>query len=58
MADVHTELPTRLADAVGVPAEHTLKKGEALFRNSDPVEAIFFVISGELKAVRHLPNGT
>jgi CRP-like cAMP-binding protein len=34
-----------------------LAKGEHLFRQNDAVSYVIFVLAGELKAVRHLPDG-
>jgi CRP-like cAMP-binding protein len=34
-----------------------LAKGEHLFRQNDAVSHVVFVLEGELKAVRHLPDG-
>ncbi len=35
-----------------------LAKGEALFRQGDPVHQVIIVLEGEMKAVRHLPDGS
>jgi len=35
-----------------------LAKGEHLFRQNDAVKQVIFVLEGELKAVRHLPDGS
>lgn len=47
--------PHRLRNVTKIRA---IGRGEVLFRNGDPVEAVFLVLEGSLKAVRHLPSGT
>ncbi len=37
---------------------HRLRKGHRLFRSGEAVESIYFVVSGEAKAVRYLPDGS
>jgi len=58
------ELPTRPLPAP-IPADllaqapiRDLARGEPLFRQGDPVDWVAFVLAGELKAVRHLPDGS
>jgi len=53
-----SRLPDWLAEALGPAlAVRAVKKGDVLFRNGDPVGAIYFVMSGEMKAARYLPDG-
>jgi CRP-like cAMP-binding protein len=37
--------------------ERKLSRGESLFREGDPVESLFLVVSGELRVTRLLPHG-
>lgn len=45
------------ADLLAQAQTVELGKGEHLFRQGDPVCHVVFVLAGELKAVRHLPDG-
>jgi CRP/FNR family transcriptional regulator, dissimilatory nitrate respiration regulator len=45
------------ADLLAQAKTIDLVKGEYLFRQKDAVSHVIFVLEGELKAVRHLPDG-
>lgn len=45
------------ADLLAQAQTRVLVRGEILFRQGDAVGQVAFVLSGELKAVRHLPDG-
>jgi len=45
------------ADLLAQAKTVDLVKGEHLFRQNDAVSYVIFVLEGELKAVRHLPDG-
>ena len=52
-------LPGWLARELGPEAKiRTLNKGEILFRLGAPVTHIYFVLEGEIRAVRYLADGT
>ena len=55
MSTLPPYFPASLASAVRRIA---LDKGEALFREGQKVAGIFFVVSGEVKAVRHMPKSS
>lgn len=61
MADF--QLPTPLppvalpADLLAQGQAQTLARGAHLFRQGDAVNHVIFVLVGEMKAVRHLPDG-
>ncbi|RME15476.1 MAG: Crp/Fnr family transcriptional regulator [Alphaproteobacteria bacterium] len=58
MADESAPLPDYVTEALGEDLGlRQLARGEAVFRNGDPVGEIFFVRRGALKAVRYLPDG-
>lgn len=46
------------SDLLAQASSSNLGKGAALFRQGDPVRHIIFVLEGELKAVRHLSDGS
>ena len=51
-------LPDFVPETLSQAAIHlNLGRGERLFDLGEPVRSIYFVRSGELKAVRHLPDG-
>jgi CRP-like cAMP-binding protein len=51
-------LPVPLPDGLLAQAQTVeLAKGGHLFRQNDPVRHVVFVLEGEMKAVRHLPDG-
>lgn len=55
MKETHQPLPEFIHAALsGAPRQRGLRKGECLFKQGDPVEAIYFVAQGRLKAVRIL----
>lgn len=52
-------LPALLPEALRASATRvTLAGGQALFKQGDPVGDIFYVLRGEMLALRHLPDGT
>ncbi|MGV6849047.1 MAG: Crp/Fnr family transcriptional regulator [Marinibacterium sp.] len=59
MSALSETLPDYLGIALGdAVAVRRLGKGETLFRTGEPVSDIFFVLEGEVKAARFLPDGT
>lgn len=58
MQDKFLQLPDYIADVVGQSVRFIeLKKDEHLFCTGDKVNGIYFVLSGEMKALRHLRQG-
>jgi len=58
-AGQESALPAWLAEGLGVGTKvRTLKKGECLFKLGAPVKHLYFVLEGEIKAVRYLADGT
>jgi len=57
-AGPETTLPPWLAELGSETAVRTLKKGETLFKLGAPVTHLYFVLEGEIKAVRYLADGT
>jgi CRP/FNR family transcriptional regulator len=52
-------LPALLTQALHAAASQvSLARGQMLFRVGEPVEHIYFVLQGELLAVRYLPDGS
>jgi CRP/FNR family transcriptional regulator len=45
------------ATVIGSGHEKTLERGEILFHEGEPTEALYAVISGQLKLVRYSPKG-
>jgi len=45
------------AVVIGAGHERSLERGEVLFHEDDPAEALYAVISGQLKLVRYSPKG-
>lgn len=57
-AGAGTTLPSWLAELGSETTVRTLKRGETLFKLGAPVKYLYFVLDGELKAVRYLADGT
>ena len=54
MQDLPAYFPTALARAA---RRVSLERGEVLFRTGQRVTGIYHVVSGEMKALRHMPEG-
>ena len=44
-------------EVLGSGSERTLAKGEILFHEADPAEALYAVVDGKMKLVRYSPSG-